>query len=197
MITDHRTLPRRRGRVLEEAILEAALAELAEGGYANLTMERVAARARASKASVYSRWPSRIELIMDVFYYLMPDPSSPADTGSLRGDLLATFRQMAQLLAGPAGEALRGLLADVLPDPARTAELRDHSHQVGRRTLEEIARRAVERGEITADAVTPVRLGAGPAMLRYHFLFQGSLVPDPVIVSIVDEVVVPLLADPR
>jgi AcrR family transcriptional regulator len=197
MITDHRTLPRRRGRVLEEAILEAALAELAEGGYANLTMERVAARARASKASVYSRWPSRIELIMDVFYYLMPDPSSPADTGSLRGDLLATFRQMAQLLAGPAGEALRGLLADVLPDPARTAELRDHSHQVGRRTLEEIARRAVERGEINADAVTPVRLGAGPAMLRYHFLFQGSLVPDPVIVSIVDEVVVPLLADPR
>jgi len=197
MITDHRTLPRRRGRVLEEAILEAALAELAEGGYANLTMERVAARARASKASVYSRWPSRIELIMDVFYYLMPDPSSPVDTGSLRGDLLATFRQMAQLLAGPAGEALRGLLADVLPDPARTAELRDHSHQVGRRTLEEIARRAVERGEISADAVTPVRLEAGPAMLRYHFLFQGSLVPDPVIVSIVDEVVVPLLADPR
>jgi hypothetical protein len=104
---------------------------------------------------------------------------------------------MAQLLAGPAGEALRGLLADVLPDPARTAELRDHSHQVGRRTLEEIARRAVERGEISADAVTPVRLEAGPAMLRYYFLFQGSLVPDPVIVSIVDEVVVPLLAGPR
>ena len=65
-------------RVLHEAILEAALAELAEVGYATLTMERVAHGPKASKASVYSRWPSRIELVMDVFYHLMPDPAAPA-----------------------------------------------------------------------------------------------------------------------
>ena len=92
MIIDHRTRPRRRGQALQDAILDAALTELAEVGYANLTMERVAARAKASKASVYSRWPSRIELVMDVFYHLMPDPAVPADTGTLRGDLLAAFR---------------------------------------------------------------------------------------------------------
>jgi AcrR family transcriptional regulator len=153
----------------------------------------VAARARASKASVYSRWPSRIELVMDVFYHLMPDPASPPDTGTLRGDLLAMFRQTAELLAGPAGEALRGLLGDVLPDPTRTAEMRRHSHQHGRRTLEVIAGRAVERGEISAVAVTSLRLEVGPAMLRYYFLFQGPLVSDAVIVGIVDEVIVPLL----
>src|SRR6187399_1252637 len=101
MIMDHRTQPRRRGPALQEAILDAARAELAEVGYANLTMERVAARAKASKASVYSRWPSRIELVMDVFYDLMPDPAAPPDTGTLRGDLLATLRQTAELLSGP------------------------------------------------------------------------------------------------
>jgi AcrR family transcriptional regulator len=183
--------------VLHQAILEAALAELAEVGYANLTMEGVAVRAKASKASVYSRWPSRIELVMDVFYHLMPDAAAPPDTGTLRGDLLATFRQTAELLAGPAGEALRGLLGDVLPDATRTAEMRRHSHQHGRRTLEVITARALERGEISAPAVTPLRLEAGPAMLRYQFLFQGFPVPDAVIVGIVDDVIVPLLTDPR
>lgn len=192
MISDHRTLPRRRGPVLAEAILEAAIAELTEGGYANLTMERVAIKARASKASVYSRWPTRMELVMDVFYHLMPDPTSPPDTGTLRGDLIATFRQTAQLLAGPAGEAVRGLLGDVLPDPGRTAEVRRRSHQHGRQTMEEIARRAVARGEISADAVTPSRLEAGPAMLRYHFLSQGPQISDEVIIAIVDEVIVPV-----
>ena len=193
MITDHRTLPRRRGPVLEEAILEAAIAELSEVGYANLTMERVATRARASKASVYSRWPTRMELVMDVFYHLMPDPTSPLDTGALRGDLIAAFRQTAQLLEGPAGEAVRGLLADVLPDSGRTAELRRRSHQHGRQTMQEIVRRAVERGEISADAATPSRLEAGPAMLRYHFLFEGSQISEEVILAIVDEVMVPVL----
>ena len=193
MISDHRTLPRRRGPVLAEAILEAAIAELTEGGYANLTMERVAIKARASKASVYSRWPTRMELVMDVFYHLMPDPTSPPDTGTLRGDLIATFRQTAQLLAGPAGEAVRGLLGDVLPDPGRTAEVRRRSHQHGRQTMEEIARRGVASGEIRADAVTPSRLEAGPAMLRYHFLSQGPQISDEVIIAIVDEVMVPLL----
>jgi AcrR family transcriptional regulator len=192
-ITDHRTLPRRRGSVLEEAILDAALAELTEVGYPNLTMERVATRARASKASVYSRWPSRMELAMDVFYHLMPDPGSPPDTGTLRGDLIAGLRKTAQLLAGPAGEAIRGLLGDVLPDTAQTAELRRHSHQLGHQTMEEIAQRAVARGEITARAVTVPRLEVGPAMLRYHFLFQGPQVSDAVITALVDEVIVPLL----
>jgi AcrR family transcriptional regulator len=193
MISDHRTLPRRRGPVLAEAILEAAIAELTEGGYANLTMERVAIKARASKASVYSRWPTRMELVMDVFYHLMPDPTSPPDTGTLRGDLIAAFRQTAQLLAGPAGEAVRGLLGDVLPDPGRTAEMRRRSHQHGRQTMEEIARRAVTRGEIIADAVTPSRLEAGPAMLRYYFLSQGPQISDEVIIALVDEVMVPVL----
>jgi hypothetical protein len=63
--------------------------------------------------------------------------------------------------------------------------------------LEVIIGRALERGEISAAAVTPLRLEAGPAMLRYYFLFQGLPVPDAVIVGIVDDVIVPLLTDSR
>ena len=58
--------------------------------------------------------------------------------------------------------------------------------------MAEIARRAVERGEIDGRAVTPRRLDVPQAMLRQHFLFNGVRVPDDVIVEIVDEVVIPL-----
>lgn len=189
---DHRKRPRRRGEALNAAIFQATLDELTEGGYAALTMERVAERARASKASLYRRWPSRIELVMDAVYHVLPDPLSTPDTTSLRGDLLAALRQTAELLAGPAGEALRGLLSDVLRDPAHTAAVRRYSQGTARRTMQEIARRAVERGEIDVGAITPRRLEAGHALLRHHFLFSGEPLTDELIVQITDEVILPL-----
>ncbi|GLX06162.1 TetR/AcrR family transcriptional regulator [Microbispora sp. NBRC 16548] len=193
MVTDHRKLPRRRGEALNAAIFQATLDELAEAGYAGLTMERVAERARAGKASLYRRWPTRIELVMDAVYHVLPVPSSVPDTGSLRTDVLAALREAARLLSGPAGEAMRGLLSEALADEARAAAFRRRSHGLGRRVMQEITRRAVERGEIDASAVTPRRLDAGQALLRQHFLFAGPPIPDELIVQIVDEVVVPLL----
>lgn len=191
-MTDHRTLPRRRGDVLNSAIFEATLDELAEVGYTKLTMERVAARAGASKASVYRRWPSRMELVLDAVHHLAPDPTDTPDTGSLRGDALAFMRAAAKLLAGPGGEALRGLLGDALADPSRTLELRRHSRGTGHRIMQEIVQRAVARGEINSAAITPLRLDVAQAMLREQFLFHGPPIPDAVIVEIVDETVLPL-----
>ena len=191
-MTDHRTRPRRRGDVLNSAIFEATLQELAEVGYPRLTMERVALRAGASKASVYRRWPSRMELALDAVHHLAPDPTDTPDTGSLRGDALAFMRIAAALLAGPGGEALRGLLGDALADQSRTLELRRHSRGTGHRIMQEIVQRAAARGEINSAAITPLRLDVAQAMLREQFLFHGPPIPDAVIVEIVDETVLPL-----
>ncbi|WP_431896860.1 TetR/AcrR family transcriptional regulator [Nonomuraea sp. bgisy101] len=196
MVTDHRKQPRRRGDKLNAAIFEAVLAELAEVGYAGMTMERVAERARTGKASLYRRWSSRMELAMEAVYHAMPDPSRPEETGSLRGDLLALLRRNADLLAGPAGEALRGLLSEGLADRSRMAELRRLSHGSSRMAMAEVVRRAVERGEMDASAVTPRRLEAGQAMLRHQFLSHGVPIPDQALEEIVDEVLVPLLLSP-
>ena len=108
------------GRRAQLGDLPGALDELGEVGYARLRMERIAERAGASKASLYRRWPSRMELALDAIHHLAPDPGSAPDTGSLRGDLLAWLRLSAGLLLGPAGEALRGVLGDALSDPERT-----------------------------------------------------------------------------
>ena len=190
-MTDHRRRPRRRGDVLNSAIFEATLDELAEVGYAKLTMERVAARAGASKARFIGagraawagprRRPSSCA-----------GPHRHARYRQLARRCPRLYAAAADLLAGPGGEALRGLLGDALTDPSRTLELRKRSRGTGHRVMQEIVRRAVERGEINTDTITPRRLDVAQAMLREQFLFHGPPIPDAVIVEIVDEIVLPL-----
>lgn len=191
-MTDHRKRPRRRGAVLNEAIFAAVLAEIEDHGYPRLTMERVAERARASKASLYRRWPTRVQLVMDaVYHHLRPQPQA-FDTGTLRGDLLMALRSAAEMLAGPLGEAFQGVLSEVLHDKEQASIVRGWSRGSGVRTMREITDRAVERGEIDPRALTPRRLEVGQALLRHHFLFHGADITDDVIVDIVDEVLLPL-----
>jgi hypothetical protein len=115
------------------------------------------------------------------------------DTGSLREDLLAVLRRTSAALSGPAGEAMRGLLSEVLRDESVARTFRENSQGASRKMMAEIARRAAERGEIDPDAVTPRRLDSGQALIRQYFLFNGPPIPDRLIVEVVDEVMVPLL----
>ncbi|ANS80144.1 transcriptional regulator, TetR family [Serinicoccus hydrothermalis] len=190
---DHRTGPRRRGSELEDAILTAALDELTEVGLAELRMERVALRAQASKASLYRRWPSRLELAMAAVRHAFPDLDAAADTGSLRGDLLGLLRGVADQLAGPAGQALAAVLSESLLDPARAGRAGAPPGGTTLRALRLVADRAVSRGEIDPARVTDRRLEAGSALLRHHFITHGAPVPDEIVVAIVDEVALPLL----
>ncbi|WP_214402399.1 TetR/AcrR family transcriptional regulator [Pseudonocardia lacus] len=193
---DHRKRPRRRGAALQTAILDAVLAELAEVGYARLSVERVAERAGASKASLYRRWPSKVELVMDAVYHVLPDQGAPPDTGSLRGDLLAMMRAVAEQLAGPAGQALGGVLSDALGDPDKARRVRAYARGTSQVGMHEIVRRAVARGEVDVAALSERRLETGHALLRHHFITRGVPIPDQVIVEIADEVVIPLLRLP-
>jgi AcrR family transcriptional regulator len=186
-------LRRRHGQALVAAILEATIAEVDEVGYADLTMEKVAERARASKASVYRRWPGKVALVVDAVRHALPDPAALVDTGTLRGDLLALLRAVSEQLAGPAGRAMRGVLGDVLRDPERAEQFRARARGNSEAMIETVLRRAQRRGELDAGAVTRRQREVGPALLRFHFLTHDGPVPDEVIVGIVDEVVLPLL----
>src|SRR6478672_9467119 len=80
----------------ELEIFDAALDVLADVGYDRLTMDAVAAAARASKATLYRRWSSKAALVIDALLS-QKAPHEPADTGNLRDDLLATFCGMGGL----------------------------------------------------------------------------------------------------
>jgi AcrR family transcriptional regulator len=179
--------------LLFEAIFEATVAELTETGYAGLAMERIAARARTSKASLYRRWPSRADLVVDAIRHCSPELSHPADTGNLREDLLSLLRGMADRLDGPFGEALRGVLADTLADPDRTAAARSRMTGLGGEIMATILARAAARGEVCWPPPGPCAVRAAPVLLLHHYLTHGPPVSERVLAEIVDEVALPLL----
>jgi AcrR family transcriptional regulator len=192
---DHRRKPRRRGLALDEAIHQATMDELKDVGYGQLTMERVAARAHASKASLYRRWPSRAELVVDALRHHMPDYGPTPDTGDLRDDLLTLFRKIAANLAGPLGEAGRGLIADVLRNEDLREALRTQLIDPSESLTLDVLRRALLRGEVRPGALSQRVATVGPTLLRQHFMLNGDI-SEATICEIVDEVVLPLVRVP-
>ncbi|MEU9117526.1 TetR/AcrR family transcriptional regulator [Streptomyces sp. NPDC048483] len=193
---DHRKGPRRRGEELENAILTATLEELTEGGYAALTMERVATRARTSKAALYRRWSSRAELVMDACKLRGITDVDLPDTGALRTDVIALLRQISAKMASPLGGILRGLLTEMTRDPEFARLIRERVHTVGPPTLHVILERAIERGEVEPWIPDSRRATVATDLLRNHFLLFGAPVDDAIITDIVDDVYLPLVLSP-
>ncbi|WP_216895324.1 TetR/AcrR family transcriptional regulator [Nocardia alni] len=193
---DHRKSPRRRGEELEHAILTATLDELADVGYAALTMERVALRAHTSKAVLYRRWSGRAELVIDACKFRGIPDVDLLDTGSLRTDMIAVLRQMAANMATPFGGILRGLLSEMTRDPEFGRLIRERVHTSGPGSIEEILRRAVERGEVDPTILGSRRATVATDLLRNQFLLYGIPIDDEVIIEIVDDVYLPLVLRP-
>jgi len=188
--TDHghrEVLSRRRGMVLEDALLQAAWQELSEVGYARLTMEGAAARAGTSKAVLYRRWPNRAELVLAVVRNRMsPIASEIPDTGTLRGDVLSVLRQLRHRYGEIGPDIVHGLMTELHELPATV-------FQIVPEVMMTILRRAAKRGEVRLAKVTP-RIAALPGdLLRHELLITHTPVSDAVLAEIVDEVFLPLV----
>lgn len=180
-------LSRRRGAVLEDALLRAAWQELSEVGYARLTMEGAAARAGTSKAVLYRRWPNRAELVLAAVRNRMsPIASEIPDTGTLRGDVLSVLRQLRHRYREIGPDIIHGLMTELHELPATVL-------QVVPEVMMTILRRAAERGEVQLGKVT-TRIVALPGdLLRHELLITHAPVSDAVLAEIVDDVFLPLV----
>jgi len=185
---------RRRGSTLEAAILEAAWDELAEVGYASLTMEGVAARARTSRAVLYRRWPNRPELVVAALRHRTDFTSPEAfDTGTLRGDVLALLRHMSTRVGEIAG-ALSFLIAASFEEAGLTpAGLRERAVADEPGTMQAILDRAAARGEIDPGRLSP-RIASLPVdLVRHDLIMTLAPIPDTTLIEIVDKIFLPLV----
>lgn len=187
--------PRRRGAVLERAILEAALEQLSTVGWNGLTMEGVAARAQTGKAAVYRRWPSKEDLVADALQAGLPSLTDAPDLGSVREDLLELCRRVRKAMFSQPGFALRAVLYEC---DASQAE-RFHSVILGGvieptvRVLREVIHRGIERGEVRPDAANSYVFDAIPAMMMYRSKVCASELADRDLEEMIDQLMVPLL----
>ena len=138
-------------------------------------MEEVASRAGVGKATVYRRWPSRGALALDAFMAEFRSQLPVPDTGTLRGDLLASLRAWSRAVSKTrAGRMLPGLIAEAQRDPQLAVAWRERVFEPLRGQQKTLVDRAVRRGEIPAgtDADVVLDLVFGAA---YHRLLQGHL----------------------
>lgn len=191
------TATRRRGAVLEGAILDAGWDQLMEGGYTGFAFEAIADRARTGKTALYRRWPDKEALLLAVIAHRgFGAPIEIPDTGSLREDVLTLLRSANRL--GDSGAALFSTIVGAYFDETETtpAQLRAQLLGDGSLAMTEVVRRAIERGELTADLPPRVLVLPGD-LLRNELMMNLSRVPDETIVDIVDTVFLPLATRPR
>jgi AcrR family transcriptional regulator len=184
---DARVRTRRRGNALEDVILKAAWDEARVGGYANVTMEAVAARAKTSKAVIYRRWPSRAALIHAAVRHRVRSISQETpDTGSLRGDVLALLNWITRRFEDFGPDIVHGLVAEHYDLPPEV-------FQVVPNVMRTVLQRAAKRGEVSLDKVTP-RIASLPLDLtRHEMLFSQAPVTEATLVEIVDDIFLPLV----
>jgi AcrR family transcriptional regulator len=183
---------RRRGEELRGAICQAVLEELEAHGFAAMTMDSVAARAGAGKATLYRHWSSKVQLVVAALEFSAPEIIVPADSGDLREEILAVLRQIAADLGGPSGAAARGLIAEIVRSPELASAMKPFLADPTTPPMLEVLRRAAVRGEIPVAALTPRIAGVGTDLLRQCVLINGEL-PAGIVEEIVDQVVMPLL----
>lgn len=186
---------RRRGQELEAAILGAAWEQLAGHGYANFTIDAVAQAAGTSRSVIYRRWPDRDTLLIaSIEFGLSSNRPEIPDTGNLRDDVIAiltvanTYR--AQQL--PVMSALMG--SYFAQDGMTFAKLR--AKVMGGQSsnsMEAILQRALDRGEIDPERLTPRVRNVVFDLFRHDLLMTLSPLTEADITAIVDEVFLPLV----
>ncbi len=182
-----------RGPARERAICDAALQLLAEVGYDRMSMDDVAARARASKATIYRHWSGKPELVLDAVRSRTPQDLLPADTGSLRGDLIATLRRSVDTIAAQDADLVAGTLAAMRSAPDLADCLRSQLFDDKLAAAGVVVDRGVSRGELPAATDAALLHEVAAALLYFRLLVSGQPLDDSYLEHVVDDVLLPLL----
>jgi len=187
-------LGRRRDHSRDPEILEAALDVLAEVGYDGMTVDMVAARAKAGKATLYRRWPSKGELVIDAVVCMKRgdiDIDNLPDTGTLRGDLVAMIKPRTIEESERKLQVMGGLMSAL----ARSPELAEAINRAIIEPRAEVNRtllqRSIDRGEIPADSDVETLALISPSMAAYRTLVLKQPVDREFLISMIDSVVLP------
>ncbi|MEU2055815.1 TetR/AcrR family transcriptional regulator [Streptomyces bungoensis] len=187
--------PRRRGAVLERAILDAALEQLSTVGWNGLTMEGVAAGAQTGKAAVYRRWSSKEDLVAAALEAGLPRIEGAPDFGSVREDLLFLCRRARDAMYSRPGFALRAVIHEC--DPAQAERFHGVIFEgVVEPTitlLRQVIARGIERGDVRSDAANGYVFDAVPAMMMYRSKMCASEWSDQDLEEMIDQLMLPLL----
>jgi AcrR family transcriptional regulator len=189
--------PSRGGRPRDpsrDGVIRAAILRLlAEVGYGALTMDAVASEAGVGKATIYRRWRTKQDLVVDTISDLNRAEAAPPDTGSVEGDLREMMHQMVALIAGPTGAATLSLLSTMPHQPALAEAFRNGPLAVWRDSYDQIWEHAEQRGEVRPGLSRSIVAESTSALLVQRWLLTGEPVDDAYADEVLETVVLPLV----
>ena len=179
----------------ETELLAVTLQLLQEHGYDRLTVDAVAATARASKATVYRRWPSKAELVLAAFIEGVRQVAVPPETGTLRGDLLHLGRAICQQAQQQAG-TIRAVLVEASRHPALNDALQHQFLDERKALIQAILQQAADRGEIDESVISDELWDLLPGYLIFRSIMPSRPPTEHTVQALVDDVIIPSLTRP-
>ncbi|HWJ66962.1 MAG TPA: TetR/AcrR family transcriptional regulator [Nocardioides sp.] len=175
----------------EQEILDATLAVLVDVGYDRLTMDAVATQAKASKATLYRKWDGKAALVIDALISEKSPRPGPADTGSLRGDLLSMFCGHGGLTDRQQTSMLGSVITAIGHDPEFAAAFRERFIAPKVAISREVYERARERGELRDGVDLDILTAALPGIVLHRMFLLGEQPTPDLIARVVDQVILP------
>lgn len=176
-----------------DGVIRAAILRLlAQVGYGALTMDAVAAEAGVGKATIYRRWRTKQDLVVDTIADLRDDAEAP-DTGSLEEDLRVMLQRLVALITGPVGAATLSLLSTVPHQPALAEAFRSGPLRAWQSAFDAVWARAEERGELQSGLSRSLAAEATSALLVQRWLLTGFPVNEAYAEEVLSGVVLPLV----
>ena len=189
--------PSRGGRPRDpsrDGVIRAAILRLlADVGYGALTMDAVASEAGVGKATIYRRWRTKQDLVVDTISDLNRTEAELVDTGSLEGDLRAMMHQMVSMIDGPTGAATLSLLSTIPHQPALAQAFQDGPLAVWRTSFAALWARAEARGEVRPGLANSVIAETTSALMVQRWLLTGRPVDTAYADEVLATVVLPLI----
>jgi AcrR family transcriptional regulator len=183
-----------RAEAREQAILDAALELILEVGYDRLSMDALAERAHAGKATIYRHWSGKAEVVAEAMRCRVATKhAAPPETGSLRGDLLGMVGEMVKSMTQEDGALVAGVLWAMRTDPVLAglvrAQIVEQKQEVARVTIQ----RAIERGELAPTADPQIVAEVLPAMVFMRLLVTGEPLDEKFFIHVIDSILIPSL----
>jgi AcrR family transcriptional regulator len=189
--------PSRGGRPRDpsrDGVIRAAILRLlAEVGYGALTMDAVAAEAGVGKATIYRRWRTKQDLVVDTISDLNRELAVPPDTGSVESDLKALTDSMRSVITGPTGAATLSLLSTMPHQSALAKAFQDGPLAVWRNAFAEVWERAEARGEVRPGMSGSILAETTSALMVQRWLLTGLPVDEAFTDEVLETIVLPLL----
>ncbi len=170
---------RPRSEEAKAAIFRSALHLLAKNGFADLTVEDVAAEANVGKATVYRWWPNKAALIADAFANSTTRKLHFPDTGSVGKDISQQMQQLVKVFRGPRGRIVSAILAGGQSDKELISAFRERFLWPRRREAYATLQRGIRRGELRKNIDMDLLLDSlyGPIYMRF-LIRHDSLTPE-------------------